>query len=432
VAHAWPQILPGGRAVLFTCGLVGASNVQVITLDTGEIKIVARDGYRGRYLPSGHLIYVQRSTLFAAPFDLTRLQAEGVPTPMLNDVADFANDLTAHFDSAGNGIMIYASGKSTVAARIPAWMDRSGKIQPFPTTLEGYSAGRLSPDGKRLAAVSGFPDSNIWVQDLQRGAASRLTFTTTGNMWPVWAPDGKHIVFSALNGVGRTIWWVRADGAGEPQQLLESSEELGPICFSPDGSRITIHQRSTETRYDIWILPLDMSNPERPRAGKPEPFLRTPANEWGPVISPNGQWMAYYSEESGVGEIYVRPVHGPGGPWLVSSGWGSSGAAYPVAWPCDARALYFLSSDRHIMEVPYSEKRNSFVPEPARPWSEKPIPFNVFDMSPGGKRAIISIQKGPEGEAGELHVNFLLNFFDELRRRMPAGLEQGLALALPN
>ena len=84
------------------------------------------------------------------------------------------------------------------------------------------------------------------------------------------------------------------------------------------------------------------------------------------------------------------------------------------------------------MEVPYSEKRNSFVPEPARPWSEEPIPFNVFDMSPAGKRAIISIRKGPEGEAGELHVNFLLNFFDELRRRMPAGLEQGLALALPN
>ena len=419
VAHAWPQILPGGKAVLFTCGLVGASNIQVISLDTGEIKIVARAGYRGRYLPTGHLAYVHRSTLFAVPFDLTRLEAQGVPTPMLIDVADFANDLTAHFDSATNGILIYASGKSTIAARIPAWMDRSGKIQALPTTLEGYSAGRLSPDGKCLAAVSGFPSSNIWVQDLQRGAASRLTFTTNGNMWPVWAPDGRHLVFSALNGVGRSIWWVRADGAGEPQELLKSAEELGPICLSPDGSRIAIHQRSAETRYDIWMLPLDMSNPERPKAGDPEPFLRTPANEWGPVISPNGQWVAYYSEESGAGEIYVRPVHGPGGPWLVSSGWGSSGAAYPVAWPCDARALYFLSSDRHIMEVPYSERRNSFVAEPARPWSETPIPFNLFDMSPGGRRAVISIPASAQSEAGDLHVNFLLNFLDELRRRVP-------------
>ena len=87
VAHAWPQILPGGKAVLFTCGLVSASNIQVLSLDTGEIKIVARDGYRGRYLPTGHLAYVHRSTLFAVPFDLTRLEAQGVPTPLLNDVA---------------------------------------------------------------------------------------------------------------------------------------------------------------------------------------------------------------------------------------------------------------------------------------------------------------------------------------------------------
>jgi serine/threonine protein kinase len=420
VAHAWPQTLPGGKAVLFTCGTVSASNVQVLSLETGEIKVVARDGYFGRYLPSGHLVFVHRGTLFAVPFNFTSLQAQGVPTPLLSDVADGASDFTAHFDFARNGVLIYASGKSTVATRIPAWMERSGKVQPLTTTLEGYSAGRLSPDGKRLAAVSGFPGSNIWVQDLQRGAPSRLTFTTTGNMWPVWAPDGKHLVFSALNEVGRTIWWVRADGAGEPQPLLETSAELGPICFSPDGSRIAIHQRSVETRYDIWMLPLDISNQEQPKSGRPEPFLRTPANEWGPVISPGGQWVAYYSEESGTGEIYVRPLHGPGGPWLVSSGWGSSGPAYPVAWPCDGRALYFLSSDKHIMEVPYSEKRNSFIPEPARPWSETPILFSLFDMSPGGRRAIISIPAGPLGGGGDLHVNFLLNFFDELRRRVPS------------
>jgi hypothetical protein len=127
--------------------------------------------------------------------------------------------------------------------------------------------------------------------------------------------------------------------------------------------------------------------------------------------------MAYYSEESGAGEIYVRPVTGPGGPWLVSSGWGSSGAAYAVAWPRDCRALYFLSSDRHIVEVAYSEKANLFVPKPARAWSETPIPFNLFDMSPAGKRALIATPAA--AEPGNLHVTFLLNFLDELRRRLP-------------
>ena len=337
VSHAWPQILPGGKTILFTCATAAASNIQVVSLQTGETQVVARDGYRGRYLPSGHLVYVHHNTLFAVPFDIASLDARGVPVPLLDDVADSASDLTAHFDFGGDGAFVYFNGKSAVAARTPVCMEPSGKIQPFATKLESYKAGRLSPDGKYLAAVCGFPDSNIWVQDLQRGASSRLTFTTTGNMWPVWAPDGRHLVFSAVSSAGRTIWWVRGDGAGEPRRLLESSDEIGPTCFSPDGSGIVFQQRSAETRYDIWILPLDTTNPEYPNPGRPEPFLRTPANEWGAVFSPSGRWMAYYSEESGAGEIYVRPVNGPGGPWLVSSGWGSK-TALPTLSPGRANA----------------------------------------------------------------------------------------------
>jgi serine/threonine protein kinase/Tol biopolymer transport system component len=421
VAHAWPQILPGGQMVLFTGGTFVSPNIQVFSLATSQTKVVAGPGYHGRYLPSRHVVYVHQSTLFAVPFDIESLEPRGVPVPLLDDVADDAGDRTAHFNFAQNGTLVYLSGKAVTSARTIAWMERSGKTEPLLDTPGRYSYLSPSPDGKRLAFASGFPDDHIWVLDLQRGRPSRLTFATTGNIWPQWAPDGQHLVFSAQNGrgVGRTLWWIRADGAGEPQRLLESDDELHPSSVSPDGGHVAIHQRSAETLYDIVMLPLDASDPEHPRPGTPEVFLRTPVNEWGAVFSPNGRWIAYGSEESGILEIYVKPFRGPGGPWLVSSGSGISGVmAY---WPRHGQALYYLSSDKHIMEVAYAEEGNSFVPEGPRPWSDVTIPFASFNLSPDGARAIIVVPVDPGRERRDLHVTFLLNFFDELRRRVPVG-----------
>ena len=421
VAHAWPQILPGGQAVLFTGGTFASPNVQVLSLATGQTKIVAGPGYHGRYLPSRHLVYVHQSTLFAVLFDIERLEPRGVPIPLLDDVADDAGDRTAHFDFARNGTLVYLSGKAVTSNRIIAWMERSGKTEPLLDTPGRYSYISPSPDGKRLAFASGFPDEHIWVLDLQRGRPVRLTFANTGNVWPQWTPDGQHLIFSAQNGrgVGRTLWWIRADGAGEPQPLLESSDELHPSSVSPDGGYVAIHHRAVETLYDILMLPVDASDPEHPTSGTPEVFLRTPANEWGAVFSPSGRWLAYYSEQSGTGEIYVKPFRGPGGPWLVSSGSGISG--HLPYWPRDGRALYYLSLDKHIMEVTYAEGGNSFGPEVPRPWSDVPIPFASCNLSPDASRAIIVVPQDHGRERRDFHVTFLLNFFDELHRRVPVG-----------
>lgn len=415
-SHAWPQMLDERQAVVFTGGAADAPNVQVLSLSTRETKVVIPAGYCGRYVPSGHLLYVHRNTLFAVPFDIDLLETRGVPVPIVDDVADDVTDRTAHFSFASDGTLVYMSRDAVTSDRTVAWMDGSGQVEKLLEAPGRYAFLFPSPDGRKLAYVSG---QDIWVVDVKRGRPSRLSFNTLGNQWPIWAPDSAHLVFSAQNrnGIGRSLWWLRADGAEAPHLLFEGDDELHPSSVSPDGTHVAVHRRSAETLYDIWMLPLDCSDPDRPKAGTLEVFLRTPVNEWAPVFSPNGRWVAYYSEESGTGEIYVRPFRGRGGPWLVSSG----GIAGTMAhWPSGGRALYYLSTDRHIMEVTYTEEGNSFVADEPRRWSEATLPFAAFNVSSDTTRAIIAAPAEPLDARHTLHVTVLMNLFDELRRRAPA------------
>jgi Tol biopolymer transport system component len=419
-AHAWPQVLPGGQAVLFTGGAPDAPNVQVRSLVTGETKIVTVAGYRGRYVSCGHVVYVHTNTLFALPFNIDSLETRGVPVPIVDDIADDVTDRTAHFDLANDGTLVYLSRDAvTTSNRIIASMDSSGQIVKLLETPGRYSFLFPSPDGRKLAFISGH---DVWVLDMKRGRPSRVSFNTIDNQWPVWGPDSAHLVFSAQNrkGTGRSLWWIRTDGSEEPQLLFEGDDELHPSSVSPDGTYVAVHRRSHETLYDIWMLPLDCTDPERPKAGALEVYLRTPANEWGAVFSPNGRWVAYYSDESGTGEIYVRPAHGRGGRWLVSSG-GTSGTT--PHWPSGGRALYYLSPDRHIIEVTYTEEGNSFVADEPQRWSAATLPSAAFNLSPDTTRAIIAAPAEPQDARQTLHVTFLLNLFDELRRRAPAAVK---------
>ena len=155
------------------------------------------------------------------------------------------------------------------------WLDSTGKTEPLLASPGAYYTPRLSPDGKRLAVSVN--TNAIGVYDSQRDTMTPLTFKPQFTLFPVWTPDGKHIVFAATAGASSTLQWIRSDGAGEPQQLLESKTDLRPYSFSPDGKRLAFAESRAETGYDLWTLPLDLSDPEHPKAGKPELFLRTMA-----------------------------------------------------------------------------------------------------------------------------------------------------------
>jgi serine/threonine-protein kinase len=432
--HRWPQILPGGQAVLFTGNTVSLAfddaSIEVLSLKSGQWKVVQRGGYFGRYLATsngaGHLVYVHQGTLFAVGFDLDRLEVRGTPAPLLEDVAGNAGPGGGQFDVARNGTLVYLSGKFSNAIRPVAWMDSTGKTQPLLAAPGQYLTPRFSPDGNRLAlAVGPGGGGDIQVYDWQRDTMTRLTFTQR-NLYPVWTPDGKHIAFESASGGANFIRWIRADGAGESQLLVESKSGLRPYSFFPDGQRLAFAEQAVDTSFDLWTLPLDVSDPEHPKPGKPELFLRTPFYKSEPAFSPDGRWIAYTSNESGRYEVYVRPFPGGAGSgsgeWQISTG----GGGYPI-WSRNGRELFYENPDNRIIVTTYTAKADSFAADKPRLWSNTqvlgfaPVLWNL-DLAPDGKRFAVFPRPDATGEQkGSVHVTVLLNFFDELRRRVPAG-----------
>jgi serine/threonine-protein kinase len=429
--HRWPQILPGGQAVLFTAtpginSMVNAT-VEAISLKSGVTKTLVAGGYFGRYLPSngkrGHLVYLHQGVLFGVAFDPIRLEVQGTPVPVLEDVAASPIQGGGQFDfsgePSGHGTLVYLAGKGVAQTWPVVWLDSSGKMQPLIATPGAYQNPRFSPDGRRLAmTVATSTGSDISVYDLERETMTRLTFGGHAQI-PVWTPDGKHIAFQSSVASGSEIWWVRSDGSGEPQRLLAAQNNLSLWSFSPDGRRLAYQVFNSETGYDIWTVALDTSDPDHPKPGKPEPFLVTASNENVPMFSPDGHWIAYRSNESGTDEIYVRPFSGRGGKWQISTG----GGLYPI-WSNNGRELFYETADNRIMVVDYTVSGDSFVPGKPRLWSDKQIfyPGSVnLALAPDGKRfAVPALPEAAGPEKGSVHVTFLLNFLDELRRRVPA------------
>jgi Tol biopolymer transport system component len=423
--HRWPQILPGGQAVLFmgskTASNYDDSSIEVLSLKTGQVKIVQPGGYYGRYLPGGYLVYIHQGTLFGVPFDLDRLEVHGTPAVLQEDVAGNSSNGAGQFDFSGNGTFVYASGKSASGTWSLEWLDGAGKTQPLLAAPGIYYNPRLSPDGKRLAFST---NSAIEVYDIGRDTTTQLTFTnqTKTNLNPVWTPDGKHIVFQSQGNSNFSLQWIRADGSGEAQQLLEGKNDLKPRSFSPDSKHLAFEELSAETGFDLWTLPLDLSDPERPKPGTPELFLRTPFSEQEPEFSPDGRWIAYASEESGRSEVYVRPFPAAGpsgsGKWLISTGGGDG-----PRWSRNGAELFYKGPDNRIMTASYTANAGSFASSKPRPWANKQI-SGELDAAPDGKRFVIAVSPRADaaGEAkGSVHVTFLLNFFDEVRRRVSAG-----------
>jgi Tol biopolymer transport system component/tRNA A-37 threonylcarbamoyl transferase component Bud32 len=421
VTHRWPQILPGGKAVLFTTGtaVVGGfdgANIEVMSLDDHRRKTLQRGGTFGRYLPTshgaGHLVYINNGTLFAVPFDLDTLAVRGTPAPVLDQVAYTSGNGSAKFDISRGGTLVYESGGAVGGGLFTVqWLNSAGKAQPLlASKADSYLYPRLSPDGQRLAVSVG----DIWIYEWQRDTMTRLTFS--GAVSPVWSPDGRYIVFRGPGG----MFWTRSDGAGKPQPLTQSKTAQTPYSFTPDGKRLAFHE-VVGAGFRLWTVPLE-SDGAGFRAGKPEVFLQTQFNVRSPYFSPDGRWLAYASDESGVYQVYVRAFPDKGGKWQVSN----NGGVYPV-FSRNGRELFFRTEDNQIMVAAYTGKGDLFAVDKPRVWSEKKIADTGlnginYDVEPDGNRiAALMPVEAPETQKAQNHVVFLENFFDELRRRVPTG-----------
>jgi len=418
--HRWPQFLPGGKAVLFT-----AHNQQISGFDEAGIKVMAlgdrhqktlvRGGTYGRYLPTGHLLYVNRGTLFAVPFDIGSLEVRGSPVSLLNQVAyDISGG--ARFEVSRTGTLVYENGGAQGRAVNLYLLESDGKTRALPVKPGNYGRPSFSPDGQRLAMdIAEGSRSDIWIYDLRRHGTARLTWDGNVNQLPVWTPDGRYIVFQDQEGLS----WARADGAGKPQPLLRTkSTTVQMWSFAPDGKRLAYFELDPATAFHLWTVPLETDD-RGLRAGQPEVFLQTSSDERHPAFSPDGRWLAYSSTESGGFQVYVRAFPDKGGKWQIST----SGGVYP-AWSRTGRQLFFESLDNQIMVADYTVEGDSFIQDQPRVWSEIRLAnlglFKNFDIAPDGKHIVALLPpEGGEAQQSRRHVIFLMNFFDELRRRLP-------------
>ncbi|MGH9254819.1 MAG: protein kinase domain-containing protein [Vicinamibacterales bacterium] len=412
--HVRPQILPGGKAVLFdivpASGAEGAQ-IAVLDLQTAERKVLVRGGTTPRYAASGHLVYGVAGTLWAVAFDLARLELIGNAVPLVESVAMNAAG-RASFSLARNGTLVYRQAQSV--RRTLAWMNRQGREEAIAVPPRAYSSLTLSPDGTRVALGVSDEQNDIWVWDLSRQALTRLTFDPGDNRGPVWAPDGRRLAFSAARDGAENIYWQSADGSGteEPLTTSDGNRQLIPMAFSPDGNRLLFRGSGPPRNIEVVTLDggRDVNN-----------LLQTPFDEFRADVSPDGRWLAYESNESGRSEIYVRPFPDVNaGRWQAST----EGGTEPL-WARSGRELFYLAPKGEVMAVPV-QPSSTFATGPPQvvvKGNDRVNPSGAdrsYAVSPDGRRFLMMKDVTPASEAAAPpQLIVVLNFHEELKRLAP-------------
>jgi len=421
--HKWPQVLPGGLAVVFTShtSTNAFDNAQLVVqrLKTGERTTVLRGGYYARYVPSGHLLYIARGTLFALPFDLDRLTVAGPAMPVIEGVAtNQAITGGAQYSVSNSGAIAYVPGPS-LNLEIPVqWMYADGHMTTLRPATTNWTSPRFSPDGQRLAMEVRDARQNqvyVVVYDWRHDTLIRLASSRNADVLPVWTPDGRHIVFSRHTGgeSPSNLYVQRSDGTGEVQRVTESMNTQFANSWSPNGRFLAFTENNPTTQGDVMILSVDGDEISTWKHGTVTALLNGPADEGDAMFSPDGHWLAYDSDESGRFEVYVRPFPGADRKWAVSTGGGS----HP-RWSNRRHELFYGTPDGHIMVAPYTVDRTEFHPEKPRLWSQGRFQERVndpFDLHPDGDR--FAVAELPDFKQDR--INLIFNFFDELRRFAP-------------
>jgi dipeptidyl aminopeptidase/acylaminoacyl peptidase len=344
----WPQFLPDGKRFLYMNLVQPAPGTQIVTheliigsLDGAPPKKVATDIDSRVVFVDGHLLFVRDGTLMAQPFDPDKARFTGEARPLVAGLHYFRSTGNAAFSVSQNGLLAWRSARRT--SRL-VWLDRAGmEVKSIGSGLLDPD-GRLSADGNRYAV--GVVDSkdgtsDVWIYDLARESAERVTFAPLDEKAPVWAPDGRTIYYRSDGGGGPPdIFRLRlGEDRGTPFFRLPGVEE--PQDVSADGKWLLfVEYMSTDS--DIYVLPI--ATPADARR-----FVATPFNELSPRFSPDARWVAYQSDVSGRPEVYVRPFEGSGMTTRVSR----DGGRRP-RWRRDGKELFFLAPGGRFMSIPMS------------------------------------------------------------------------------
>ena len=411
-----PQMLPGGEWVLFTLAAGQASwdeaQIVVQSATTGERIVLIDGGQDGRYLSTGHLVYLLNNVLFAVPFDIGARQVTGGPVPLVEGVRKATSGLArgaAQFSVSTNGSLVYVPssvGGDNVVSLV--WVGRDGDEERIPAPARAYDNPRVSPDGTRVAVdIADGDNTDVWIWDLARETLTQLTFDEGVDDVPLWTPDSARVVFSSSR-EGGGLFWKAADGTGQVERLKDGLAR--PYAWAADGRLIF------EQAFDIGVLTMEGERTV-------EMLLDAEFGETDPALSPDGRWLAYVSRETDTSLIYVQPFPNiDDGQWRVSPDFGVN----PV-WSPEGLDLFYLGPSRVGLMVAQIETEPTFTsrtPEPLFSFSSYAVlgPVRPFDLAPDGDRFIFRKSGTAEQTSGDDPFNGLIfvdNWFEELKARVP-------------
>jgi DNA-binding winged helix-turn-helix (wHTH) protein/Tol biopolymer transport system component len=413
IAHGWPELLPDGRHVLFSRwerGALDEAKIEVLTLSTGERRTIVEGGFGARYLTTGHLVYVRQASLLAVSFDLRALQVRGTPVRVLESVGVWPNG-AALWSVSRDGTLVYCPGSLLRRQSELVWVEGAGRQErPIAAPPAFHIDPRLSPDGRRLVVgSSGGVQTEVWAHAFDRGTWTRLTTDPGYGAAPVWHPgDPNRVVFTSGQPPGQgDLYSIPADGSDRAALLHHSPHFKFATSSAPAARLLSFVELRPDTKSDIWLLHLD---------GKPAArlFLQTPFDEESPALSPDGQWLAYDSDESGRPEVYVRPVVAADRKWQLSIDGGDR-----PRWSGDGRRIVFRSG-RRMMAVDVTTVA-SFAPGSPRVLFEgefEPGGTSTanYDVTADGRRLLMIKPAATSSTPSRLVV--VENWFAELQEKL--------------
>jgi eukaryotic-like serine/threonine-protein kinase len=405
-AHLWPALLPGGKALLFTIWRGGSADqceIAVLSLESGEKRVLFQGGYYARYAHSGHILYEHNGNLMAVPFDLQQLKVTGRGVTVMEGVLSDSSASVASFDVSRNGTLVYVPGTENVPSRSLVWTDRSGKIEPVTGVKRPYGSPRISPDQQRLALWTEYSAANVWVYELRRGTLTKIAFGDDDHS-TAWSPDGKRVAFESSRSGVHHIYVQSADGTGTEEQLTtgEFDQYLGD--WSPDGRSILFTEFRPNTGADLWVV-------STAKGHEVHSYLQTPFEEKEPVFSPNGRWVAYVSDASGRNEVYLQQFETGHQRTQISTDGGEE-----PAWGRTGRELFYRKGGK-MMSVSVNANPELSVGKPAVLFSGlytyNIVPNRDYDVGREGRFIMVE----PDLTVNSRQINVVLDWSDQLKTK---------------
>ena len=419
VDHLFPSVLPGGGAVLFTVTVAGPTDnwhVSAVDLKTGRHTPLVRGGTDAAYVDTGYLVYAAAGTLRAVRFDPIALKVLSDPVALVEQLATM-NTGAAEFAVARTGALVYVPGSlgAMAAAQSLVWVNRQGREEATKAPPRAYDQLRLSPDDTRVAIHSSDEDNDIWIWDVARETLTRLTFDPAADMLPLWARDGRRVVFASQRAGVLNLFWQPADGTGAVERLATAAVQQQPNSFSPDGTQLIVREQGAKTGFDLMLLAMDGK-------GTVVPLVQTTFDENNAEISPDGHWLAYESNESGQNQVYVRPFPNVnGGRWQIST----AGGTRPV-WARSGRELFYLDGNNFLTTVPVQTTSSFSAGHATKLFEVRPVSAfsngRSYDVTRDGQRFIV-IKNAPArsqtSDETPTSMVVVLHGFEEPKGLMP-------------